>query len=91
MALAARSGPRRQTTGGGAGKDPDPEDDVFERERERWGLMKIPRGDIDGVGEDEATVTSGLHAQAERTNKQRRDGYIRWRLKTPLRPRSEDR
>ena len=26
--------------------------------------------DINGVGEDEVTVTSGLHAQAERTNKQ---------------------
>ena len=39
--------------------------------------MKIPaRGDINGVGEDEVTVTSGLHAQAERTNKQRREGYI---------------
>ena len=32
--------------------------------------MKIPRGDIDEVGEDEVTVTSGLHTQAERTNKQ---------------------
>ena len=27
--------------------------------------MKIPRCDIHGVGEDEVTVTSGLHAQAE--------------------------
>ena len=27
-------------------------------------------GDINGVGEDEVTVNSGLHAQAERTNKQ---------------------
>ena len=26
--------------------------------------------DINGVGEDEVTVTSGLHAQAERTKKQ---------------------
>ena len=25
---------------------------------------------MNGVGEDEVTVTSGLHAQAERTNKQ---------------------
>ena len=33
-------------------------------------LLKIPRGDIIGVGEDEVTVTSGLRAQAERTNKQ---------------------
>ena len=38
--------------------------------------MKIPRGDINGVGEDEVTITSGLHAQAERTNKQGREGYI---------------
>ena len=32
--------------------------------------MKIPRGDINGVGEDKVAVTSGLHAQAERTDKQ---------------------
>ena len=44
---------------------------------EGWVLLKIPRGDIKGVGEDEVTVTSGLHAQAERTNKQRREVYIR--------------
>ena len=36
----------------------------------RVDLLKIPQGDINGVGEDEVTVTSGLHAQAERTNKQ---------------------
>ena len=39
-------------------------------EGEGWVLLKIPRGDMNGVGEDEVTVTSGLHAQAERTNKQ---------------------
>ena len=33
-------------------------------------LFEIPRGDINGVGGDEVTVTSGLHAQAGRTNKQ---------------------
>ena len=38
--------------------------------------MKIPRCDIDGVGEDEVTVTSGLHAQAERTKKQNREGHM---------------
>ena len=42
-------------------------------EREGWILLKIPRGDIDGVGEDEVTVTSGLHAQAERTKKYNRE------------------
>ena len=36
-----------------------------------WFVLKIPRGDANGVGEDELTVTSGLHAQAERTKKQR--------------------
>ena len=36
-----------------------------------WFVLKIPRGDAHGVGEDELTVTSGLHAQAERTKKQR--------------------
>ena len=30
----------------------------------------MPRDDINGEGEDEVTVTSGLHAQAERTNRQ---------------------
>ena len=40
---------------------------------EWWVLLKIPRGDINGVGEDEVTVTSGLHAQAERTKKQKRE------------------
>ena len=44
--------------GGGRGKE------------EGWVLLKIPRGDINGVGEDEVSVTSGLHAQAERTNRQ---------------------
>ena len=30
----------------------DDDDDVLERKRERrWVLLKIPRGDIDGVGE----------------------------------------
>ena len=38
--------------------------------REGRVLLKIPRGDINGVGEDEVTVTSWLHAQAERANKQ---------------------
>ena len=33
-------------------------------------MLKIPRGDTNGVGEDEVTVISGPHAQAERTNKQ---------------------
>ena len=37
---------------------------------EGWVLLKIQRGDINGVGEDEVTVTSGLHARTERTNKQ---------------------
>ena len=39
------------------------------REREELILWKIPRCDIDEVGEDEVTVTSGLHEQAERTKK----------------------
>ena len=43
-------------------------------ERGRGGLLKIPRGDRNGVGEDKVTVTSGLHAQAERTNKQTNRG-----------------
>ena len=40
---------------------------------EGWVVLKIPRGDISGVGEDEVTVAWGLHAQAERTNKQTED------------------
>ena len=27
--------------------------------------LNIPRGDTNGMGEDEVTVTSGLHAEAE--------------------------
>ena len=41
---------------------------------EGWVVLKIPRGDISGVGEDEVTVAWGLHAQAERTNKQTNRG-----------------
>ena len=34
--------------------------------RERWFVLKIPRGDTNGVGEYEVTVTSGLtHKQTE--------------------------
>ena len=39
-------------------------------EREGLVLLKLPRCNVIGVGEDEVTVTLGLHAQAERTNKQ---------------------
>ena len=35
-----------------------------------WFMLKIPRGDTNGLGEDEVTATSGLHAQADRTKKQ---------------------
>ena len=37
----------------------------------RWFVSNIPRGDTNGVGEDEVTVTSGLHAQKDKE---------RWRL-----------
>jgi hypothetical protein len=37
------------------------------RERKRWFVSKIPRGDTNGVGEDEVTVTSGQHTQAVNT------------------------
>ena len=37
----------------------------------RWFVLKIPRGDTNGVGEHEMTVTSGLHAKAARINKQK--------------------
>ena len=37
----------------------------------------MPRGDINGVGEDEVTVTSGhTRKQKEQANQQRRKGYI---------------
>ena len=35
--------------------------------------IKIPRRDTNEVGEYEVTVTSELHAQAERTKKQKRE------------------
>ena len=38
--------------------------------RERWFVLKIPRGDTNGVGEYEVTVTSGLtHKQKEQRNR----------------------
>ena len=44
---------------------------IVKTEWVRWFALKILRGDTNGVGEDEVTVTSGLHAQAEETKKQR--------------------
>ena len=44
-------------------------------ERETWVCIKntarCSRGDTNGVGEDEVTVTGGLHAQAERAKKEK--------------------
>ena len=47
-------------------------DDDYGKREESWFILhvKIPRGDTNGVGADEVTVTSGVHAQAERTKKQ---------------------
>ena len=48
-----------------------------------WFVLKIPRGDTDGLGEDEVTATSGhMRKQTEQRNKQRGESYryIRWRL-----------
>ena len=43
-------------------------------DRENVGLyLKIPQIDTNEVGEYEVTVTSKLHAQAERTKKQKRE------------------
>ena len=47
---------------------------IYEREKRRI-VFKIPRCDTNGVGENEVTVTSGLHAQAER------ESYIRWDMR----------
>ena len=33
----------------------------------KLGCLKIPRGDRNGVGEDQVTLTSGFQEQAERT------------------------
>ena len=46
---------------------------ALQRERERWFVIKIQRSDTNEVGEYEVTVTSKLHAQAERTKKQNRE------------------
>ena len=45
----------------------------MERERGDWFVLKIPRYDANGVGADEVTVTLERHAQAERTQKQKRE------------------
>ena len=53
-----------------------------ESEKRRWLVLKRPRGDTNGVGEDDVTVyhtvTSGQHAQAERAKKteKRRGSYM---------------
>ena len=44
---------------------------IVKTEWVRWFALKILRGDTNGVGEDEVTVTSGLHALAEGTKTQK--------------------
>ena len=41
--------------------------------RERWFASKIQRSDTNEVDEYEVTVTSEIHAQAERTKKLKRE------------------
>ena len=54
----------------------------LQSEKRRWLVLKRPRGDTNGVGEDDVTVyhtvTSGQHAQAERAKKteKRRGSYM---------------
>ena len=50
-------------------------------------VLKIPRGDRNGVGEDEVTVTSGLHAQVERTKKQTERRELQTRVPSFFSPR----
>ena len=38
----------------------------------RWFVLKIPRGDTNGVGEDEVTVTSGLQASESKVSERER-------------------
>ena len=45
----------------------------MERERGDWFVLKIPRYDANGVDADEVTVTLERRAQAERTQKQKRE------------------
>ena len=50
---------------------------------------EMTRSDTNKVGEIEVTVTSKLHAKAERTNKQKRKDRIQWRLRWPASPTVE--
>ena len=45
---------------------------IYEREKRRI-VLKIPRCDTNGWGENEVTVTSGLHAQQERAPEEGED------------------
>ena len=43
----------------------------------RWFVFEIPRGDTNGVSEDEVTLTSWLHAaQRRKKTEKRRGGYM---------------
>ena len=52
--------------------------------------MKMLRGDTNGVGENEVPLTSGLHAQAERTNKQKREEKAAYKGGSDKDPEPED-
>ena len=49
---------------------------VCTKERVRWFVLQMPRSDTTEVGEYKVTVTSELHAQAERTKlRERAQGH----------------
>ena len=67
-----------------------------ESEKRRWLVLKRPRGDTNGVGEDDVTVyhtvTSGQHAQAERAKKteefNKEEGELHGHIRCRFRKRS---
>ena len=68
----------------------------LQSEKRRWLVLKRPRGDTNGVGEDDVTVyhtvTSGQHAQAERAKKteefNKEEGELHGHIRCRFRKRS---
>ena len=68
----------------------------LQSEKRRWLVLKRPRGDTNGVGEDDVTVyhtvTSGQHAQAERAKKteefNKEEGELHGHIRCRFRQRS---
>ena len=50
-------------------------------------IIKIPRGDTNGVYDDEVTITSGLHTSKQKEQRRQKRGCIRTGKKQEARPK----